>query len=42
MIQLVGVAEARETLRADILARISRNPFCPIAALLADALYELD
>jgi len=42
MIELVGEAEARETLRTDILARISQNPFCPIAALLADALYDLD
>ncbi len=33
--------EAIETMRADIVALLSRNPHCPIANLLGQALMDL-
>jgi hypothetical protein len=33
--------EAEETMRQDIVALLSRNPHCPIANLLGQALIDL-
>lgn len=33
--------EAAETIRRDIVALLSRNPYCPIANLLGRALMDL-
>ena len=36
------VSEVREIMRQDIVTLISKDPFCPIARLLADALVEIE
>lgn len=38
---LVDPEEAEEIMRADIVALLSRNPHCPLAQLLGQALMDI-
>jgi len=42
LIELLEGQDAQEMMRADILALISRNPRCPIAAMIAEALHRAE